>query len=215
MWGFFGGAKKQDPKDTIISLRQQIIVLNKKNDNLIVQIHEQENLARKHVTTNKLMAKNALKKKKNLEKQQETVQGSIDSLQTSINTLETANLNLETMKAMQEGAKAMKQIHGNMNIDKVDKIMDETRDQVALSEEVSEAISRPYANAYDDEELEDELEALEQETLEGELTNAGHVKQDGVQVTPHDLPAAPNQVPAEEEDDEEEELRRLQREMAL
>jgi charged multivesicular body protein 4A/B len=48
--------------------------------------------------------------------------------------------------------------------------MDEIRDQMAISSEISEAIARPaLGNEIDEDELREELEQLEQEELDNKL----------------------------------------------
>lgn len=141
----------------------------------------------------------------------EKIQGQIDSLENNLLAIESANLNYETMKAMQQGARAMKHIHGNMNIDKVDQTMDEIEEQITLGNEISNAISRPMGNEVDEDDLQEELDALEQETLENKMVSVGKAPVGA-------LPAVSNKPiisTAKEEDDEEEELRKLQAEMAL
>ncbi|KAK9468117.1 Snf7-domain-containing protein [Lipomyces arxii] len=214
VWSYLFGAgssgQRDSPKRAIIQLRQQLETLSKKEKYTEQRIAEQEALARKNVNTNKIVAKNALKRKKMFEAELERVQGQIATLESQSSAIESANINFETMKVMQAGAKAMKQIHGNMNIDKVDATMDEIREQVSLSEEIGEAISRPLGETVDEDELEDELEALQQEELDAKMLNAGRVPSSK-------LPeSATNRVELESEDeDEEEELRKLQREMAV
>ena len=90
---------------------------------------------------------------------------------------------------------------------------EELREQHAIGEEIGEAITQSIGNqGLDESELDEELEALQQEKLDEEMLKAGP--------TPADrLPSAPEGVhaskqPAQEED-EEEELRRLQAEMAM
>lgn len=57
MWGWFGGGaaqkRKDSPKNAILGLRSQLDMLQKREKYLETQIQEQENLARKHVSTNK------------------------------------------------------------------------------------------------------------------------------------------------------------------
>lgn len=57
MWGWFGGAaqqkRKDSPKNAILGLRSQLDMLQKRENYLQSQIDEQDNLARKHVNTNK------------------------------------------------------------------------------------------------------------------------------------------------------------------
>lgn len=212
MWGYlFGSSKNQ--KDTaqkaIVNMRSHLETLNKREAHLQKLIDEQENLARRYVTSNKNLARTALKRKKTYETDLEKIQGQIDSLNTQLATIESANLNRETMKAMSQGAGALKQIHGSLNIDKVDATLDDIRDQFALSEEITEAISRPLGQEVDEDELNEELENLEQEALDAKMVNAGRAPV-------HELPTSPQAVEQKtEEDDEEEELRKLQAEMAI
>lgn len=106
--------------------------------------------------------------------------------------------------------------------------MDDIRDQMAISNEISEAIARPaLATDIDDDELREELEQLEQEELDNKLV--------GVDVPSQRVPTAPERrIPhlprlsgrvlmvepvakskTKEEEDEEAELRALQAEMAI
>lgn len=57
MWSWFGGGsaqqRKDAPKNAILSLRQQLDMLQKRERHLENQMAEQDAIARKHVTTNK------------------------------------------------------------------------------------------------------------------------------------------------------------------
>jgi charged multivesicular body protein 4A/B len=163
-----------------------------------------------------------------------------NTIEQQVFALENANINLETMKAMKAGADAMKGIHGTLYVptysillyrvytndrspEKVDTIMDDIRDQMAVSNEISEAIARPALGTdIDEDELREELEQLEQEELDNKLV--------GVDVPSQRMPTAPERrispslsityllVPVQkskEEEDEEAELRALQAEMAI
>lgn len=221
----FGGNKQQKkelPKKAIVELREHIQMLNKKRSHLELQITEQELLARKYITTNKAMAKNALKRKKGYESNLMKIENQIDSLETQLTAIESANLNLETMKAMKQGASAMKQIHGEYDVDKVENTMDDIREQVELAEEISEAISRPVGSEYvDEDELDEELAALQAE--EQQHATVREQKQPAKKNNAtEELPDFPTvntnkpQAQVETEDDEDEEaLRALQAEMGL
>jgi charged multivesicular body protein 4 len=140
---------------------------------------------------------------------------------------------------MEEAGRAMKQIHGKLNIDRVDATMEELREQHALGEEIATAITNaPLGETVDESELDDELAELEQEQLDDKMLKTGNVP---VSDQVHRLPAvangegmliAPSHVGVsggmgtnnlqvrskpvrQEEDDEEEELRKLQAEMAM
>jgi charged multivesicular body protein 4 len=57
MWSWFGGgaaqARKDAPKNAILSLRQQLDMLQKRERHLENQMSEQDAVARKNVATNK------------------------------------------------------------------------------------------------------------------------------------------------------------------
>uniref|UniRef100_A0A060TE81 Vacuolar-sorting protein SNF7 n=1 Tax=Blastobotrys adeninivorans TaxID=409370 RepID=A0A060TE81_BLAAD len=214
MWSWLvggGSQKKELPMKAIVTLKTQIDMLDKKEKYLQSQVDAQTEIAKKNVTTNKAVARNALKRKKTYEAEIEKIQNQVASMETQLHALETANLNHETMKAMHEGARAMKQIHGNMNIDKVDATMDEIRDQVALGEEIRDAISRPLGQEVDEDELNEDLAELEQEALDAQMVGAGPAPSS--KLPTHAEPAGKEEE--EEEEDHEEELRKLQAEMAM
>lgn len=222
MWNYlFGGSasSKDAPKKAIIGLRDQINMLTKKQNHLYTQIDEQDALARKFISSDKTKARNALKRKKLLDSEAMKITSQIEALENQLRSIESANLNLETMKAMKAGASAMKQIHGGITVDKVDQTMDDIREQAEISEEISEAISRSYpTDGIDEDELEDELEALEQEQLDDKLLNSGTK----TSAAPVSLPDAPNtsiredkHEAVEEEDEDEKALKALQAEMGL
>lgn len=242
MWSYlFGGSSgssasgktKELPKKAIVELREHINLLNKKQSHLQTQILNSENDAKKFLMKgNKTLAKNSLKRKKIYEQQLGKLDGQIDSLEQQLFSIESANLNLETIRAMKQGAKAMKTIHQGIDIDKVDETMDDIREQVELSEEISDAISKPLytagslANDVDEDELDEELELLQQENANNEIMKQGvSVPVPKVKESNISLPSVPNDkiessVEPEKEDEEEEDederaLRELQAEMGL
>lgn len=221
MWSYlFGGnaVSKDAPKKAIIGLREQINMLTKKQNHLYTQIDDQDAQARKFISSDKTKARNALKRKKLLDGEAMKITSQIEALENQLRSIESANLNLETMKAMKAGASAMKHIHGGITVDKVDQTMDEIREQAEISEEISEAISRSYpTDGIDEDELEEELEALQQEEVDDKLLNSGTK----TSAAPVSLPDAPNTSIREdkhvedEEDEDEKALKALQAEMGL
>ncbi|OAL45692.1 vacuolar-sorting protein-like protein snf7 [Pyrenochaeta sp. DS3sAY3a] len=219
--GWFGGAaaKKDAPKKAILQLRGQLEMLNKREKHLQNQMDEQDTLARKYVSTNKNAAKAALRRKKQFEHSLEQTSSQIMTLEREIYSIETANINKETLDAMKNAGSAMKQIHAGLTIDKVDNVMEDLREQHAIGEEISEAItSGVTSTGIDEDELDEELAELQQEKMDEDMLKTGSVP-----VGDHvgRLPQAPHtevkgKAPQRiEEDDEEEELRKLQAEMAM
>jgi len=219
MWGWFGGAaaqkRKDAPKNAILTLRQQLDMLQKRERHLESQMAEQDALARKNVTTNKTAAKAALRRKKVHERTLEQTSAQIAQVEQQIYSIEAANINQETLNAMKNAGAAMKQIHGNLTIDKVDQTMDELREQHALGEEIANAITNaPIGEPVDEADLEEELEGLEQEAMDERMLKTGPTPVTG---EINRLPAV-STGPVKQstvEEDEEEELRKLQAEMAV
>ena len=69
------------------------------------------------------VAKAALRRKKGYEHTLEQTSSQMMTVEREIASIETANINKETFDAMKNASSAMKQIHGNLNIDRVDATM--------------------------------------------------------------------------------------------
>ncbi|KAG7288700.1 ESCRT-III subunit protein snf7 [Staphylotrichum longicolle] len=218
IWGWFGGGaaqkRKDTPKNVILDLRTQLEMLQKREIHLTRQIEEQEQVAKKNVTTNKTAAKAALRRKKIHEHNLEQTLNHIGTIEQQMNAIESANINQETFLAMQRAGEAMKQIHGKLTPTKVDETMDKLQEYNRLNEEIAETMgSINVGPPLDETELEDELEQLQQQELEDKMLETGAVPVDR-------LPKVANgeikgKAPAVAEDDEEAELKRLQAEMAM
>ncbi|EPQ58987.1 Snf7-domain-containing protein [Gloeophyllum trabeum ATCC 11539] len=215
LMSYFGGRKdtKQAAREAIVGLRQQLQLIEKKEEYLQKKIEEETRKAKANAVTNKNLAKQALIRKRAHEQELDKLAGSRLQLESQVNTLESANLNAETMTAMKKGADVLKTIHGNMTMDKVDATMAAIEEQRAIANEISEAISNPM-NAgldYDEEELKQELAELEQDQLNERLMEADHV--------PVHAPSGATRVEEAHrtavEDDEDAQLRELQASLAM
>ncbi|ORZ33813.1 Snf7-domain-containing protein [Catenaria anguillulae PL171] len=218
----FGRSKpKTTPKDAIIRLRETLDMLEKRERYLQAKIDNELKTAKLNATKNKRAALMALKRKKTFETQIEKISGARMTIETQMLTIENANVNLEAMNAMKAGADAMKQIHGAMDINKVDQTMDEIRDQMDLANEISDAISQPvgFGVDMDEDELNAELELLEQEELDTKLLGLDNVPISAPAVPQTEPTAAIAQPPRPTkgqmiDEDEEAELAELKASMA-
>ncbi|KAL7790014.1 Snf7 domain-containing protein [Trichoderma ceciliae] len=224
MWGWFGGGaaaqkKKDSAKNAILGLRSQLEMLQKRERHIMNQIEEQDGIARKNVNSNKTVAKAALRRKKIHEGTLDKTIAQIATLEQQVNAIESANINRETLAVMEKSSEAIKNIHQGLTPEKVDEIMERINEQNALSDEIVNAITQnPIGEQFDDAELEDELEQMQQEQVDEQILNTGTVPTaDAVHKMPspsHAEPISSKKV-AVEEDDEEAELRKLQAEMAM
>ncbi|KAF8231882.1 Snf7-domain-containing protein [Tricholoma matsutake] len=211
---YFGARRdpKQSARDAIVTLRQQLQMIEKKEEYLQKKIDDEIKKAKANAVSNKAVATAALKRKKASEAELDRLAGTRLQLEMQVNTLESANLNAETMAAMKKASDALKVIHGNLTMDKVDATMTTVNEQRELANEIAETISGPlYTPEYDEEELKAELEELEQDELNERLSGADHA--------PVHVPLGTRveeiRTPAAVEDDEEAQLRELQAALAM
>ncbi|KAI0650256.1 Snf7-domain-containing protein [Trametes meyenii] len=210
---YFGGRRdpKQSSRDAIVTLRQQLQMIEKKEEYLQKKIEEEVKKARENAVSNRAAATNALRRKKVTEQELEKLQNTRFQLEMQVNTLESASFNVENMAAMKKAATAMKDIHGKLTPGKVDETMQEIEEQTQLANEVSQAIS---SNTYmgvdiDEEELKEELANLEEEELNSRLM---------ADSVPVHHPAGPSRIEDKRqavEDDEEAQLKELQAALAM
>jgi len=216
---YFTGKKdtRQTTREAIVNARQHLAVLDKKEENLQRKIDEELKKAKTNAVNNKTAATAALRRKKLHEAELEKLYGQRMTLETQLNAIENAHLNAETMSTMKQGAQALRDIHGNLTIDKVDSTMDQIREQMELTEEISQAISNPLNIGIDldDDELKDELAELEQEELNDRLMGADRAPVHTPAVTTGPSTVSAGRSKPEEEDAEERELRELQAALAM
>ncbi|KIJ69999.1 hypothetical protein HYDPIDRAFT_78769 [Hydnomerulius pinastri MD-312] len=208
---FFGGRRdsKQAAREAIVSLRQQLQMIEKKEDHLQKKIEDELKKAKANAVSNKAVATQALRRKKATETEIERLSGQRLQLEMQINTLESANLNAETMQAMKKASDVLSQIHGHMTMENVDNVMSKITEQREIANEIAEAISGPPLEMLDEDDIQAELADLEQEQLDERLVGAEHV--------PVHIPAGAREAPKKVavEDDEEVQLRELQAALAM
>ena len=101
--------------------------------------------------------------------------GTLTTIEFQREALEDADINKLLLESMSDAGKVLKKRQKNMDIDKVEDLMDEVREQQQIAEEISSAISNPIAfgQDVDEDELMKELEELEQEELDKQLLETG------------------------------------------
>lgn len=101
-------------------------------------------------------------------------------------SLEGSATNMEVFGAMRTGAKTMGQMRGAMDVDKVDDLIDDIREEMDTATHISDAISAPLDGGLtSDDDLLAELDALVEEETESKLTDV-----------PTQLPTKPSAVAA-------------------
>lgn len=187
---FGGSAPKQtdlSPSQGLEKLEEQADMMRKKIAHTQSQIEDQEKLARANATTNKNRALAALRKKKALEGNLKNYEATLDNIENQKDMLENASSNAAVLKTMSETAKIVKKQHDNLDINKVEDIVDEMREQREISEEIGNILAQTTTKT-DDEDLLKELNNMQQEELDEKL----------LQTDEHTtkLPDVPTQLPA-------------------
>ncbi|XP_029447429.1 charged multivesicular body protein 4c [Rhinatrema bivittatum] len=199
-----GGASRKrgtpSAQEALGRLRETEEMLTKKQEFLEKKIEQEVATARKHGTKNKRAALQALKRKKRFEKQLVQIDGTLSTIEFQREALENSHTNTEVLKNMGYAAKAMKAVHDNMDLDKIDSLMQDINEQQDVAQEISNAISQPagFGEEFDEDELMAELEELEQEELNKHMAN---VRLPSVPAT--SLPSRPATSRKRMEDDDE------------
>lgn len=209
-------APAPNPMETIKVLRDNLVVLEKREEHIQKKIESALQEAKvKSQKKDKNGALFALKRKKMYEAEISKLQGARITLDSQILALESAAVNIETFRAMKAGAGAMKNMRGDIDADKVDEIMDDIQEEKDVHDAISEAISRPGQDMFDDEDLLNELAELDALEMEdAALTTPQTVPQ-----TVFNLPSVPtNTVKAQtavvvDESEDERALRELEQSM--
>ncbi|KAL2131962.1 hypothetical protein VTI74DRAFT_4389 [Chaetomium olivicolor] len=105
----------------------------------------------------------ALRRKKYQESLLAKTDAQLEQLEKLTASVEFALIQKDVLFGLQQGTKVLKEIHAEMGgIENVEKLMGETAEEIAFQQEVSEIIAGRIS-VQDEEEVEDELAALEAE----------------------------------------------------
>ena len=143
-----------------------------------------------------------LKQKRMYEMQREQVYQQQFNVEQTAFATDTVKANIQTVKAMKAATKEFKQTFGKakeLDLDAIDNMQDEMAEMMEISNEINDALGRTYdvPEDIDEDDLMDELDALEFEMQEEDLTKEAEVP---AYMQEPDLPTAPTSaVPAYEE----------------
>jgi charged multivesicular body protein 6 len=96
----------------------------------------------------------------------------LEQLEKLTSSVEFALVQKDVVFGLQQGTSVLKQIHAEMGgLEAVEKMMGESEEARAYQQEISEALAGQMSNA-DEDEVEDELDAMEREIEGIEMPNA-------------------------------------------
>ncbi|KAJ4857489.1 snf7 domain-containing protein [Trichoderma breve] len=145
-------------KELASNLEHQIDLLNGRIDEL-----DQE--ARNAVLRkNRVAALAALKSKKRAESSLSTRYATLHQLEEVASKLQQASDQVQLVKVMESSANALESLNTQIgSADKVENTMDRLRDQMSATDEITAILAEPTGMVVDEEEIDEELEAMERE----------------------------------------------------
>ncbi|KAF2222851.1 Snf7-domain-containing protein, partial [Elsinoe ampelina] len=145
-------------------------------------------------TGDKKRALLALRKKKYQQSLLQTTDAQLAQLETLTSDVEFALVQKDVLYGLQQGTSVLRQINKEMgSIDKVEQLMADNEEARAYQREVGEMLAGQMSNA-DEDEVEDELAALEKEMGAGSKEEV-EVKLPGTEGLVDPMPDAPRETP--------------------
>lgn len=135
-----------------------------------------------------------LRKKKYQESLLSNADKQLENLEKLAADLEFAQVELKVLDGLKQGNAALKKVHDMLDINEVEKIMDETREGIEKQQEI-DAILTDVLTSEDEEDVLAELDALEAEEELQQRAKLPDVPSD-------ELPAKDEEQQEEEEDEE-------------
>ncbi|KAH6997114.1 Snf7 family [Ilyonectria destructans] len=160
-----GNASKVTAQDkAILDMKNQRDKLHQYQRRITVLTDKETEIAKQMLAKgDKQRALLALRRKKYQESLLAKTDAQLEQLEKLTSSVEFALIQKDVVFGLQQGTKVLKEIHTEMGgIEHVEKLMGETADAIAYQKEVSEMLGGRISN-HDEEEVEDELAALEAE----------------------------------------------------
>ncbi|KAJ3215102.1 Vacuolar protein sorting-associated protein 20 [Dinochytrium kinnereticum] len=160
-----GSSSKGVPKITahdkaILDLKVQRDKLKRYQKKLEVVVAKEVEVAKHHLKNNdKKRAMIALKKKKFQESLLEKTDAQLFTLEQMTQTIEYSLIEKDIVAGLKNGNDVLAQIHKEMSVEAVEKLMEDTADAIAYQNEIDEILSGSISKD-DEEEAEAELEEL-------------------------------------------------------
>lgn len=186
MGGLFGKHKKPISRVTeqdkaVLQLKQQRDKLKQYQKKIEINLEKDRQLAKRLLSENKRdRAKLLLKKKIYQEKLLQNTDVQLEKLEQLTHDIEFAQIEIQVLDGLKTGNTALKKVHEILNIDDIERILDETKEGIDKQHEIDELISGKLTE-------EDEL------AVEAELEELLDVKDELPEVPEDKLPELPQE----------------------
>ncbi|XP_005174779.1 charged multivesicular body protein 6-A [Musca domestica] len=167
MGGLFTKSKKQsrvtEQDKAVLQLKQQRDRLKQYQKRIELSLENDRQLAKKCLAQGrKERAKLLLRKKKYQETMLANTDKQLENLEKMAADIEFAQVEMQVLEGLKQGNTALKKMHDILDINEIEKIMDETRDGIEKQQEI-DAILSDALTQQDEDDVLAELEALEAE----------------------------------------------------
>ncbi|KAI0673437.1 Snf7 family [Trametes maxima] len=199
------GANQSAPKITkqdraILDLKLQRDKVRQYQKKIQVVLDREHEIAKQQLAVgNKDRALIALRKRKYQESLLLKTDAQVENLEKLVSTIEFSLVEVSVLHGLQQGNEVLKEIHKELNIENVERIMEETAEAREYQREIDEMLAGTLS-------LEDE-EAVQAELRELQLQSLEPAEQ-----RPIDLPSVPTDVPvvpAKESESEQQQQARV------
>ncbi|KNC53159.1 SNF7 family protein [Thecamonas trahens ATCC 50062] len=144
----------------VLDLKNQRDKLGRQKKKMAANMDRLQGMAMELVRSKqKTKALLVLKKKKVIVSNMEKIESMLDNVQELVDSLEFAARQAEVFDSLRTGADALKDINAQMDIDEVERIMDDTQEAIEYQNELSNALAG-ILQPGEEEDLEAELDAL-------------------------------------------------------
>ncbi|KAI0652151.1 Snf7 family [Trametes meyenii] len=199
------GASQSAPKVTkqdraILDLKLQRDKVRQYQKKIQVVLDREHEIAKQQLAAgNKDRALIALRKRKYQESLLLKTDAQVENLEKLVSTIEFSLVEVSVLHGLQQGNEVLKEIHKELNIENVERIMEETAEAREYQREIDEMLAGTLS-LEDEEAVQAELRELQLQSLEP------------AEERPIDLPSVPTdapEVPAKEPESEPQQQARL------
>ncbi|KAJ6621619.1 Snf7 family [Mycena sp. CBHHK59/15] len=171
------GANQSIPKITpqdraILDLKLQRDKLKQYQKKIQVVLEREHAIAKTHLATGqKDRAMIALRRRKYQQSLLIKTDGQLETLEELVSTIEFSLVEVSVLHGLKQGNEVLKEIHKEMSIESVEKLMDETQEAREYQREIGELLANNLT-ADEEDAVQDELRQLEADVLLEERQNA-------------------------------------------
>ncbi|KDR11542.1 charged multivesicular body protein 6-A [Zootermopsis nevadensis] len=165
MGALFGKSKKQQSRVTehdkaVLQLKQQRDEIKQYQKRIEKNLEKDKQLACKLLQAGKKeRAKLLLRKKRFQEQILQRTDIQLENLEFLVHDLEFCQIEMQVINGLKVGNEALKKIHEVLNVEEVEKILDETREGVEKQQEIDDLLAGALTPE-DEEAVEEELEQI-------------------------------------------------------